>query len=111
MAKVKFCCRIPLTAEALILGLAAQHHISWAQTALRNGNRFNFREWQPTRDQMTSSEKAAGVLPSPEQQLELDRDLDRIGRFLIEQSLPCLSFVTENIVLDIEHARRATLRC
>jgi hypothetical protein len=86
VAKVEFRRRIPLTAAALILGLAAQHHISLAQTALRNGNRLNFREWQPTRDQVASSEKAAGILASPEEQLAMDQDLDRIGRFLIEQS-------------------------
>ena len=86
MAKVEFRHRIPLAAVALILGLAVQCDISWAQTALRNGNRFSFREWQPTRDQVESSEKAAGILASPEQQLAVDQDLDRIGRFLIEQS-------------------------
>jgi hypothetical protein len=60
----------------------------WGQTPLRQGNESDFKDWQPTRGQVSTEERAAGVRPSPAQRNAEDRELQQLNQDLMRQEQP-----------------------
>jgi hypothetical protein len=58
---------------------------SEAQTPSRNGNESDFRDWQPSRGQVSSEERAAGVAQTPAQRKSEDRELQQLYNNLLRQ--------------------------
>ena len=56
-----------------------------AQTASRNGNESDFRDWQPSRGQVSNEERAAGVAQTPAQRKSEDRELQQLYNSLLRQ--------------------------
>jgi hypothetical protein len=60
----------------------------WAQTPPPNGNQSGFRDWQPTRGQVSTEEDAAGIRPSTGQRNAEDKELKEIDQQLMRQEQP-----------------------
>jgi hypothetical protein len=56
-----------------------------AQTPSRNGNESDFRDWQPSRGEVSKEERAAGVAQTPTQQKSEDRELQKLYNNLLRQ--------------------------
>jgi hypothetical protein len=63
----------------------------WSQTPSREGNESNFRDWQPTRGQVSTEEGAAGIRPSQAQRNKEDQELQQIDQSLMRQEQPASS--------------------
>ena len=61
---------------------------SWAQTPPPNGNQSDFKDWQPTRGQVSNEEGAAGIRPSTAQRNAEDKELKEIDQNLMRQEQP-----------------------
>jgi hypothetical protein len=61
---------------------------SWAQTSAPNGNESDFKDWQPTRGEVSAEERAAGIRQSPTQRNAEDRELQQLDRGLMSQEQP-----------------------
>ena len=61
-----------------------------AQTPTREGNESDFRDWQPSRGEVSAEERAAGIRPSPAQRNVEDQQLKSIYQQLMgnEQTSP-----------------------
>ena len=61
-----------------------------AQTAGREGNEYDFRDWQPTQGAVTKEERAAGINQSATQRKAEDSELQNVYQDLMRQnqSLP-----------------------
>jgi hypothetical protein len=59
--------------------------VSHAQTPKREGNEYNFKDWQPTRGQVNQEERAAGVGQTPAQRNAEEKELQKIDKDLTRQ--------------------------
>ena len=74
---------------AAVIGLImASGTAACAQQPARNGNESDFRDWQPTRGQVTDEERAAGVSQTPQQRKAEDRELQDLSKDLLRQEAP-----------------------
>ena len=60
----------------------------WVQTSAPNGNESDFKDWQPTRGEVSAEERAAGIRQSPAQRNTEDRELQQLDRGLMSQEQP-----------------------
>jgi hypothetical protein len=58
---------------------------SYAQPPKREGNEYDFKDWQPTRGQVNQEERAAGVSQTPVQRKAEDKELQNIDKDLTHQ--------------------------
>ena len=58
---------------------------SHTQTPKREGNEYDFKDWQPTRGQVNQEERAAGVGQTPAQRNTEDKELQNINKDLTRQ--------------------------
>ena len=68
----------------VMLGLTAPV-VSEAKTPGRNGNESDFKDWQPSRGQVSTEESAAGVAQTPAQRKSEDRELQQLYNSLLRQ--------------------------
>jgi len=68
----------------VMLGLTAPV-VSEAKTPGRNGNESDFKDWQPSRGQVSTEESAAGVAQTPAQRKSEDRELQQLYNGLLRQ--------------------------
>ena len=59
--------------------------VSHAQTPKREGNEYNFKDWQPTRGQVNQEERAAGVGQTPAQGNAEEKELQKLDKDLTRQ--------------------------
>jgi hypothetical protein len=59
--------------------------VGHAQTPKREGNEYNFKDWQPTRGQVNQEERAAGVGQTPAQRNAEEKELQNINKDLTRQ--------------------------
>jgi hypothetical protein len=62
--------------------------VSWAQTPAREGNEYDFRDWQPTRGEVRQEERAAGINQTPAQRKTEDHELQNLYKDLLRQDQP-----------------------
>ena len=70
-----------LTSFLMPVWSAASH----AQPPKREGNEYNYKDWQPTRGQVNQEERAAGVSQTPAQRKAEDKELQDINKDLTRQ--------------------------
>jgi hypothetical protein len=79
--------KTPIRAAAVALALpllGAAAAPAQQLVAPDEGNRSDFREWQPNQGEVQSREKAAGIEASPEQQQATQEALDQLNQELTD---------------------------
>jgi hypothetical protein len=67
--------RVRLIAVVAVLSVLASPISGSAQTPAREGNESDFKDWQPTRPEVSAEERAAGIRQSPAQRNAEDNEL------------------------------------
>ena len=67
----------------------------WVQTSAPNGNESDFKDWQPTRGEVSAEERAAGIRQSPAQRNAENRELQQLYHGLMNQVEPSSSVPSE----------------
>lgn len=62
--------------------------VGWAQTPTREGNEYDFKDWQPNRGEVREEERAAGVSQTPTQRKSEDGELQKLYKDLLRQEQP-----------------------
>ena len=79
---------IPLALLMLAKPASAQTKPADTQAPRNEGNRSDWRQWQPKQAEVTRREKQAGIAPSPAQQKATASELQRIDRELTHGNGP-----------------------
>ena len=80
--------RIRQMASAVVVLMLTLTTQSSAQTPTREGNEFDFKDWQPTQGKVSAEERSAGVRQSPTQRNAEDRELKQIDQNLMRNEQP-----------------------
>ena len=83
--------RIRQMAAAVLVLMLMLPTQSSAQTPTREGNEFDFKDWQPTQGKVSAEERAAGIRPSPTQRNAEDHELKQIDQSLMRNEEPSSS--------------------
>ena len=67
---------------------AASPEVGLSQTSTREGNEYDYRDWQPTRGQVREEERAAGVRQTPAERKSEDQELQGLYKDLLRQEQP-----------------------
>ena len=67
--------RVRLMAVVAVSSVLASPISGSAQTPAREGNESDFKDWQPTRPEVSAEERAAGIRQSPAQRNAEDNEL------------------------------------
>jgi hypothetical protein len=79
---------VATTAKVALIVMPILSVPGWAQTSAPNGNESDFRDWQPTRGEVSAEERAAGIRQSPAQRNTEDRELQQLYHSLMSQDQP-----------------------
>jgi hypothetical protein len=85
MAKAVLHHHVATAAKIALIVIPILSVAGWAQTSAPNGNESDFRDWQPTRGEVSPEEHAAGIRQSPTQRNAEDRELQQLSRGLMSQ--------------------------
>ncbi|HEX4173166.1 MAG TPA: hypothetical protein VHY82_11905 [Acetobacteraceae bacterium] len=79
-----------------IIAIPMSPFFASAQTPARDGNESNFKDWQPTRGEVSAEERAAGVRQTPAERRSEDRELQDLSEKLLRQEQPSSSVQPAN---------------
>lgn len=84
--------RVRLMAVVAVSSVLASPISGSAQTPAREGNESDFKDWQPTRPEVSAEERAAGIRQSPAQRNAEDNELKLMYQDLMgdERASPLL---------------------